>query len=388
MTTRSGVTLYSDVSPIANVSFNAGVTLLAGSTGYTASGSFTAPTITSNGGGATASVSVAVPSQTVTTVTATGTAPISFYIQGGADAALFRIGTSSGVLTFKAAPSVGTYHVVVGASNVRGAKAQTITVTGASYTGPGDIVAFTAWYGLRAYSAAKCGTACCRVVRASDSTQIDINSAADGSLDAATLATFLAATTGKFVTWYDQVGSNDLTQGTDGNRPAVTANAVNTSYGATFDGGSGTVLVTGSNFNLTQPYSFVATAKQPTPAGCGLLGIDDGSYAGVVVEFTAGPEIRIYAGSNFNANITGGALYAFEFVVNGASSVISANGTKTTGDAGAQDTGAHPFMIGNESVGGLGVNGLIFEAGVINNVMSVINQAAINTNMRAAYGGF
>jgi hypothetical protein len=62
--------------------------------------------------------------------------------------------------------------------------------SGGGYVGPGDIVSFTAWWGFRAYSAARAGTKAIRIVRASDSAQSDINSLANGSLDAATATTF------------------------------------------------------------------------------------------------------------------------------------------------------------------------------------------------------
>ncbi|WP_020558784.1 cadherin domain-containing protein [Thiofilum flexile] len=66
-----------------------------------------APDITSDGGAATAAVSVAENQTAVTTVTATDADPtdtLTYSISGGADAALFSIDPSTGVLTFTAAP--------------------------------------------------------------------------------------------------------------------------------------------------------------------------------------------------------------------------------------------------------------------------------------------
>jgi serralysin len=65
-----------------------------------------APVITSNGGGAAAILAVAENGTAVTTVTATdpdASAVLTYAIAGGADQALFRIGTS-GALSFAAAP--------------------------------------------------------------------------------------------------------------------------------------------------------------------------------------------------------------------------------------------------------------------------------------------
>jgi len=99
------------------------------------------PVITSNGGGASASVSVAENTTAVTTVVATDadvSAVITYSISGGADAAKFQIGPSSGVLSFVTAPDFeiptdadtnNQYVVIVRASDGTNTDTQTITVT-------------------------------------------------------------------------------------------------------------------------------------------------------------------------------------------------------------------------------------------------------------------
>ena len=70
-----------------------------------------APIITSDGGGATASINVAENQTAITTVTSTDVdagATRTFSIAGGADANLFFIDSSTGVLTFKSAPDFET----------------------------------------------------------------------------------------------------------------------------------------------------------------------------------------------------------------------------------------------------------------------------------------
>jgi len=93
----------------------------------------TAPTITSG-----ASVSIPENTTVVTTVTASGTAPITYSIVGGADAALFTIDENTGVLSFITAPDYeapadsggdNVYDVMVQASNSAGTNGQTIAVT-------------------------------------------------------------------------------------------------------------------------------------------------------------------------------------------------------------------------------------------------------------------
>ena len=85
---------------------------------------YTAPTITSDGGGATASRSVAENTTYVTTVTATDLEgdTLAYSISGGADAAFFSLTGSPGVLAFIVPPDFekpkdsgadNTYEVVV-----------------------------------------------------------------------------------------------------------------------------------------------------------------------------------------------------------------------------------------------------------------------------------
>ena len=102
------------------------------------------PMITSNGGAATASVSVIENSSAVTTFSATDAdagQAVTYSITGGADAALFAIGSATGVLTFAAAPDFeapadtnadNIYEVIVAATdngNPPKSATQTLTVT-------------------------------------------------------------------------------------------------------------------------------------------------------------------------------------------------------------------------------------------------------------------
>lgn len=108
------------------------------------------PVITSDGGAGTASVNVAENTTAVTTVTATdadGSAVITYSISGGADAAKFQIGSSSGVLSFVSAPDYETptdadtnnqYVVIVQASDGTNTDTQTITVSVTNVSEPGD----------------------------------------------------------------------------------------------------------------------------------------------------------------------------------------------------------------------------------------------------------
>ena len=102
-----------------------------------------APVISSGGGGATAAVSVVENGTAVTTVTASDAdagATLTYEIVGGADAALFDLNATSGLLTFKTAPDfeapqdVGinnVYDVIVKASDdgTIGSDTQALAIT-------------------------------------------------------------------------------------------------------------------------------------------------------------------------------------------------------------------------------------------------------------------
>ena len=93
-----------------DVSANGGSTAFSGAD-YTASLDVAPvnddPVITSNGGGPTASINVAENTTAVTTVIATDADPdtLSYTISGGADTALFSVNSTTGELTFIAAPN-------------------------------------------------------------------------------------------------------------------------------------------------------------------------------------------------------------------------------------------------------------------------------------------
>ncbi|MCA9009476.1 MAG: DUF2341 domain-containing protein [Planctomycetaceae bacterium] len=101
-----------------------------------------APVITSNGGGATAAISIPENSTSVTTVTATDSdlpaQTLTYSVSGGADAAKFTIDSSTGVISFAAAPnyesptdsgSDNNYNVTVMVSDGSLTDTQSITVT-------------------------------------------------------------------------------------------------------------------------------------------------------------------------------------------------------------------------------------------------------------------
>ncbi|MCW5623605.1 MAG: DUF4347 domain-containing protein, partial [Burkholderiales bacterium] len=133
VTTRGGSTAFSTASDVATI---------------TVAAVNDAPVVTSNGGGAGASVNVAENTTAVTTVTATDVdgPGLTYSIAGGADALLFTIDPTTGVLGFATAPDFETpadvggnnvYDVTVQVSDGTATDTQAIAVT---VTNVNDIV--------------------------------------------------------------------------------------------------------------------------------------------------------------------------------------------------------------------------------------------------------
>lgn len=129
-------TTASAVNPL--FSWTTGHSCTAAIAAFIATSTGNVPDITSNGGASTAAISINENETYVTVVTADGDTPMAFSITGGADAADFSIGASSGVLSFAVAPDYESPHdsntdndyvVEVTATNGSGTDVQTITVT-------------------------------------------------------------------------------------------------------------------------------------------------------------------------------------------------------------------------------------------------------------------
>jgi hypothetical protein len=109
--------------------------------------------------------------------------------------------TGGGAVTVGQSFSLGSFDVQM----------QRATVA-TTYQGPGDITPFVFWTGLRAYSAATCGTKCVQISDSSGGNLQDINSLSSGMIDGAALATWSGAHGTIYINkFYDQTaGVRDL----------------------------------------------------------------------------------------------------------------------------------------------------------------------------------
>lgn len=219
-----------------------------------------------------------------------------------------------------------------------------------AYTGPGDIATFSNWWGLRAYSAATCGTKCVRLIRSSDSTQGDILTTAAGDLDTSS-AFFDGSLTYKVVTLYDQVGTNDMTQGTDANRPIFALNAILSHFPSMkFTGSSDMWLRTGSTFTQSQPFTYFAYGQRTANfTSTQVMLIDNSGSPQAALSFNNSTnQVVAYAGAALTASATDSAYHSVINVFNGASGKIIVDSSTTTGNNGTQALSAEALIIGGD----------------------------------------
>lgn len=254
-----------------------------------------------------------------------------------------------------------------------------------AYTGPGDIVAFTAWYGLRAYSAAvaAAGSAAVRVRRASDSTETDISVLSNGELNIAALTSFLASTTGTVSKLYDQTGGGRVvSQASASAQPDIVLSALNGRPTVQLTATSKTLL-SAANFTPSSAVnSFSWYGKRVGTAGNTFFKENGQNNR---TGFTGGANLAIVtggAGTSISASAADSSFHAVQAVCNGASSVLSIDGTETTGTATGNATAGLITVVG-----ATGNTTSFMEAGFITAVaLSSGNRSSLQGNQSGFWG--
>lgn len=183
-----------------------------------------------------------------------------------------------------------------------------------AYTGPLDLVTpSNGWWGLRAASAAKCGTKCCQVRRSSDNALADINSTAAGDFDNAAFTAHVGGGSGFVSKLYDQSGNaRDAVQATAANQPQIILNTfgVGTKPGLFHVAASAQTLIApvgASNVNL--PYTVTAVAER-TSNFTTLQTITYADFAQFNMYFVNNPNLVFSSGSG-NLAAADSALHDF-----------------------------------------------------------------------------
>lgn len=210
---------------------------------------------------------------------------------------------------------------------------------------PSATVAWSFWRLYTSYTANKA----VRIVRASDSTQTDIGFLADGSPDVATMTTFCNATTCKLVTMYGQGAANDGTQATDAARPSIQF-----SCRGIYPCARETAATSISSASLTPAtgvVSFSAVANRSAGTGNCVWLRQNGGLNRIMAQSAVASKWQLAGGAsgNFTADAVDGSWFSGQGVVNGASSVLSINGTDTTGTATGSTTAGAASIVGAAS---------------------------------------
>lgn len=265
---------------------------------------------------------------------------------------------------------------------------------GGTYTGPGDIIAFSSYWGLRAYSNATIGNNVIRLRESGGNTEQDFVSIAGGGLDLAAIATFKGANNLFVVTWYDQVGSNNVTQSTTGLQPAFTLSGLGSLPIVAFTRSSNTRLVrANAAATISQPATFYSVVRNTDSTGgfygSTWLGVGN-SNATMGTGFNTGNAFVLEheAINNIQVSNSLNNWHTVQALFNGASSAIVSNaGTPATGTLSTTAPVSTSFSlnIGAYNNGGSAFLGEMMEIGVIAANASS-NASALHTNASTFYG--
>lgn len=178
---------------------------------------------------------------------------------------------------------------------------------------------------------------CLRVRRVSDNVEQDIGFSS-GILDAVALASFLGASEGRVVTWYDQAGLRDRTNTTAAGQPQILSSGSPSGRPAAqffadgdYDVLSGGVPLAPGDYILCAAASWDGTASNQFVAGqarTGFPGIgftSDGSMAAGTGETLTNAAVPVSVGWSYASALIQSA--GTEDIIVGASAVVSGTGT-------------------------------------------------------------
>lgn len=332
------------------------------------------------------------------TPSASGGTPTYTFSETGALPTGITINTTTGVLS--GTPSVsGTFagiqvKVTDSLTTVANCGSSfTLTIAaGSAYTGPGDINgAAVAWYGLRAFNAAKRGTKVANVCNSTGGVDVGcadlLSDVTTGALVPATVSGITCPGANCTVkTLYDQAGTNcsgttacDVTQATVANRPTLTTAAITCN-------GSSQRLLGSTNLTQAQPFSVSYVAKRTTFAS---------TFANVIAFGNLNVQIG-YADTTGNAFLYGGSvayataaentMHAVQGLMNQSTSAMYIDGTNTAGLSVSVDSpSATPTIICSSNSPDNWLNGQILETGIWGGNVTA-NNSAMNSNQHTFWG--
>lgn len=223
-------------------------------------------------------------------------------------------------------------------------------VSSASYVGPGDVLSgATAFYGLRAYSAAyaAAGSEAIDLRRSHDNATMTAVFLSTGDLDKATISSWAGADTIFVSKLYDQTGhGNHIIQATAGNQPTLLLSPLCVQTTASVIALSQSVAPSSAVMSLT------LVGNRSAGTGTAVFARNAGSSSNN--RFSTGTianQWRLVGATGsqtINVTASDAAWHAGVAILNGASAVVSIDGTETTGTS-----------TGNTSTGTRGISGAV-----------------------------
>ena len=307
----------------------------------------------------------------------------------------------AGIFCLAAEPPVGQSHAQV---PMTGAGLGKPASGGGGYTGPGDIVAATAWYGMRAYSAALAsgGASTTKAIDVNGMTTttsctIFLNGTGTGGLDLTTAGAggvgnqcLLGATTFCTVTntactvtkFYDQTGNgNNLSTFVAGVFPIFVFSALGSSPAVTLFNGAPTGI-TGTFAGKSQPWSIAMVIKTLTSTGTREQ-FSDSAFNGSFTQSSKPNVISVYAGTEVDVSALDSKFHSLSFRADD-----SGTGSAYSLDSAAATTG---ITVGTDAFGTTiqfgAAEGYFAEAGIwatLNNTQL----KSVNDNAATFYGSF
>jgi hypothetical protein len=263
-----------------------------------------------------------------------------------------------------------------------------------------DLYPATAAYSLRKLRTAYSGSAI-RVRRSSDNAEQDIGFSGN-DLDTASLLSFVGANNGFVVTWYDQQGANNLTQGSSASQPQIVSSGSLITRGGKvavkFDGSNDRLLrIIASAVLNTTNVSHFSVSNNDVNLGFGIIMAQSTSSTSTVRIFN---DRRIIDKINMRINNTLNVLFTANMSIfrNSVdqrllSSFVDSlknmsafdNGDTGTTDTYTGTTTSNGLQMGAQGNGVTWLNGTIQEF-IGFNTDETANRTAIETNINDYYG--
>lgn len=260
-----------------------------------------------------------------------------------------------------------------------------------AYQGPGDVVAFGAWGGVRAYSSAKRGNVAVNVCNLADVACADLSTdATTGDLTVGLIGgSSCAVVTCTVKTLYDQTGNTNCTTACDwtraviADRPTLVVNCVNGKACLNLSGNQG-LISPALAATSSQPNSMSAVAQRNSGTVFEAIIVNSAGTCGIIFN-NAANGVRPYCPSLPTAiSATDGVWHALQEVFNGTSGAMMVDSVDVTGINSGTTSLSSTLFVGTNVVGSLDIR--TTEVGVIlGTAITSGNRTSLDSNQRTYY---